>query len=471
MVFSSIFFIYLFFPIAMVLYFANKNMKYKNIILIIISLTFYAWGEPIYVCILIFSSIVDYTIGQIIERNRNNKVSKIAVVCSVVINLSLLGVFKYAGFIVQNINTLFNVNLEFTPLALPIGISFYTFQTISYSVDVYRGNVKPQKSFPNFLLYVSLFPQLIAGPIVRYSEIEKQINYRNTSIDDFNSGINRFILGLGKKVLIANVAGSIATSILDSKISSLTLVSGWTGIIMFTVQIYFDFSGYSDMAIGLGRMFGFTYNENFNYPYISKSITEFWRRWHISLSSFFRDYVYIPLGGNKKHQLFNLIIVWLLTGLWHGAYWNFVLWGIYYGVFLIIEKFFIAKYLDKSSNIIKHIYTLIIVVLGWAIFYYTDLSKLGQFLLVIFGASKNSFIDLSTKILLQNNFIFMVVSFMLCTPILKKLNEIILLKISSKTIYENIYYILLITLNVLIIVLVTAALVQETYNPFLYFRF
>ena len=310
MVFSNTLFLYLFLPINLILYYAVKNRKWKNFILIIFSLAFYAWGEPVWIFLLIFSSLVDYGHGLFIEKHRGTKLAKIGLLSSICINLGLLITFKYSAFLYENLNTIFNLSLEIPKFSLPIGISFYTFQTLSYTVDVYKGQVKAQKNFSKFLMYVSLYHQLVAGPIVRYSDVEEEIESRVTTIENFSSGISRFTIGLAKKVLIANVAGKFVTQYMNSDLSSITVLEAWFGIAMFTIQIYFDFSGYSDMAIGLGKMFGFTYMENFNYPYISKSATEFWRRWHISLGSFFRDYVYIPLGGNRK----NMILIYSLYG-------------------------------------------------------------------------------------------------------------------------------------------------------------
>lgn len=344
MVFSNTLFLYLFLPINLILYYAVKSRKWENFILIIFSLAFYAWGEPVWIFLLIFSSLVDYGHGLFIEKYRGTKLAKIGLLSSICINLGLLITFKYSAFLYENLNNIFNLSLEIPKFSLPIGISFYTFQTLSYTVDVYKGEVKAQKHFSKFLMYVSLYHQLVAGPIVRYSDVEEEIESRVTTVENFSSGISRFTIGLAKKVLIANVAGQFVTQYMNSDLSSITVLEAWFGIAMFTIQIYFDFSGYSDMAIGLGKMFGFTYMENFNYPYISKSATEFWRRWHISLGSFFRDYVYIPLGGNRKNMIFNLFVVWFLTGIWHGASWNFILWGLYFGILVYLEKRFYLEF-------------------------------------------------------------------------------------------------------------------------------
>ena len=338
---------YLFLPICLLLYFILHGIKARNYLLLVMSLLFYAWGEPKWIILMIVTTLIDYGAGLLVDQYRGQKLAKWALAGSVVITLSFLAVFKYLGFFNQNLNQIFGAELPTQIFNLPIGISFYTFQAITYVVDVYRGKAQVQRSYANLLLYVALFPQLIAGPIVRYTDIAAQLENREMTLPGFSKGITRFVTGLGKKVLLANIAGQVATSLIGGDLSKASVLGAWLGIFAYTFQIYFDFSGYSDMAIGLGHMFGFTYVENFNYPYISKSITEFWRRWHISLSTFFRDYVYIPLGGNRRHQLRNMFIVWALTGLWHGASWNFVLWGLYYFVFLAIEKLFLGKFLEK----------------------------------------------------------------------------------------------------------------------------
>lgn len=329
---------YLFLPICLLLYFILHGIKARNYLLLVMSLLFYAWGEPKWIILMIVTTLIDYGAGLLVDQYRGQKLAKWALAGSVVITLSFLAVFKYLGFFNQNLNQIFGAELPTQIFNLPIGISFYTFQAITYVVDVYRGKAQVQRSYANLLLYVALFPQLIAGPIVRYTDIAAQLENREMTLPGFSKGITRFVTGLGKKVLLANIAGQVATSLIGGDLSKASVLGAWLGIFAYTFQIYFDFSGYSDMAIGLGHMFGFTYVENFNYPYISKSITEFWRRWHISLSTFFRDYVYIPLGGNRRHQLRNMFIVWALTGLWHGASWNFVLWGLYYFVFLHIPS-------------------------------------------------------------------------------------------------------------------------------------
>ena len=467
MVFSSLIFLFIFFPLTLLLYFIARNIKTKNFILVVASLIFYSWGEPVWVILLIFSSILDYTVSHAIEKHRNQPITKFYLAVSVIINLGLLAIFKYSGFFISTINSAFGLSLPEPAFSLPIGISFYTFQTMSYSIDVYRGNVKAQKSFMNFLMFVSLFPQLIAGPIVRYSDIEDQISKRTVTTEAFSAGTTRFMAGLGKKVLIANYAGSLATSLLKD-IDSAAVMSVWFGVLFYAFQIYFDFSGYSDMAIGLGKMFGFDYPENFKYPYISTSITEFWRRWHITLSSFFRDYVYIPLGGNRvgiPRQILNLLIVWGLTGLWHGASWNFVLWGLYYFFFLCLEKFILKKFFDKIPSPIRWLYSMSVVLVGWMIFYFDDFQTLITAFSVAFGHAGNAFTDPVSETLVINNVPFILIAAIASTPVLNVIRRLVE---KSSPLSESI---LRIVYNIVMLILCVASLVGSTYNPFLYFRF
>ena len=467
MVFSSLIFLFIFFPLTLLLYFIARNIKTKNFILVVASLIFYSWGEPVWVILLIFSSILDYTVSHAIEKHRNQPITKFYLAVSVIINLGLLAVFKYSGFFISTVNSVFGLSLPEPAFSLPIGISFYTFQTMSYSIDVYRGNVKAQKSFMNFLMFVSLFPQLIAGPIVRYSDIEDQISERAVTTEAFSAGMTRFMAGLGKKVLIANYAGSLATSLLKD-IDSAAVMSVWFGVLFYAFQIYFDFSGYSDMAIGLGKMFGFDYPENFKYPYISTSITEFWRRWHITLSSFFRDYVYIPLGGNRvgvPRQILNLLIVWGLTGLWHGASWNFVLWGLYYFFFLCLEKFILKKFFAKIPSPIRWLYSMSVVLVGWMIFYFDDFQTLITAFSVAFGHAGNAFTDPVSETLVINNVPFILIAAIASTPVLNVIRRLVE---KSSPLTESI---LRIVYNIVMLILCVASLVGSTYNPFLYFRF
>ena len=468
MVFSSIIFMFTFLPLSLLLYYIMPR-KFKNLILLMISLVFYAWGEPVYVLLMIFTIVFDYIMALIIDSNREDKVkSKVIFIGTIGVNLLILGFFKYYGFLIDNINLLFNLNLQYKNLALPIGISFYTFQTLSYVVDVYLDKVKVQKSLISFALYVTMFPQLVAGPIVKYSDIDYQLTNRKESINKFGQGVDRFIIGLGKKVLLANNIGIIWTTIQGMNIDSISVLTSWIGIIAYTFQIYFDFSGYSDMAIGLGNMFGFEFIENFNYPYISTSISEFWRRWHISLGTWFREYVYIPLGGNRvstlKH-IRNLFVVWLLTGLWHGASWNFVVWGLYYGFILFMEKIILHKILSKTPKFIKHIYTMLLVMIGWVLFGSVDLTSALEYLKVMFGLSGNALVDNSAIYYLYTNIKLLIILTLCSTPIV----SIIFRQIIKKG--KSVGILFAVSINIIIILISIAYLVNETYNPFLYFRF
>ncbi|RDC49678.1 MBOAT family protein [Acinetobacter sp. RIT592] len=466
MVFSNTLFLYLFLPINLILYYAVKNRKWKNFILIIFSLAFYAWGEPVWIFLLIFSSLVDYGHGLFIEKHRGTKLAKIGLLSSICINLGLLITFKYSAFLYENLNTIFNLSLEIPKFSLPIGISFYTFQTLSYTVDVYKGQVKAQKNFSKFLMYVSLYHQLVAGPIVRYSDVEEEIESRVTTIENFSSGISRFTIGLAKKVLIANVAGKFVTQYMNSDLSSITVLEAWFGIAMFTIQIYFDFSGYSDMAIGLGKMFGFTYMENFNYPYISKSATEFWRRWHISLGSFFRDYVYIPLGGNRKNMIFNLFVVWFLTGIWHGASWNFILWGLYFGILVYLEKKILFRVLNKIPKIFSHIYLIVALLVGWTLFYFTDVNRAFEYIKILFGFTNNEFTNNELKLVFINNIYWILIAIVASTPIYPYLKQYI-----GQSRIKSFGQVVEVSLNAVIMICCTSMLIASSYNPFLYFRF
>lgn len=466
MVFSNTLFLYLFLPINLILYYAVKRRKWKNFILIIFSLAFYAWGEPVWIFLLIFSSLVDYGHGLFIEKYRGTKLAKIGLLSSICINLGLLITFKYSAFLYGNLNTIFNLSLEIPKFSLPIGISFYTFQTLSYTVDVYKGEVKAQKNFSKFLMYVSLYHQLVAGPIVRYSDVEEEIESRVTTVENFSSGISRFTIGLAKKVLIANVAGQFVTQYMNSDLSSITVLEAWFGIAMFTIQIYFDFSGYSDMAIGLGKMFGFTYMENFNYPYISKSATEFWRRWHISLGSFFRDYVYIPLGGNRKNMIFNLFVVWFLTGIWHGASWNFILWGLYFGILVYLEKKILFRVLNKIPKIFSHIYLIVALLVGWTLFYFTDVNRAFEYIKILFGFTNNEFTNNELKLVFINNIYWILIAIVASTPIYSYLKQYI-----GQSRIKPFGQVVEVLLNVVIMICCTSMLIASSYNPFLYFRF
>jgi len=471
-VFSSLTFLYCFLPVCILLYFAGRTVNYKNWVLVVASVIFYAWGEPVYVILLVMSAWLNYAFGRMIGGCRGNGDKKWMTI-AVIVNLGLLAIFKYTGFLVTNLNHIAGLSLPVPKIELPIGISFYTFQALSYVIDVYRGEVGVQKSYRNFLLYVALFPQLIAGPIVRYSEIEPQLARRKSTPEGMYYGAMRFCVGLGKKVLIANYTGKIANQLLDGELGSLSTVGAWLGILMFTFEIYFDFSGYSDMAIGLGRLFGFHYSENFNLPYISKSITEFWRRWHISLSSFFRDYVYIPLGGNRKHQFLNLFIVWGLTGLWHGASWNFVLWGLYFFVLLWIEKH-TKRQLRRVPRFARHLLTMFFVVIGWALFYCTSLSRLGQTLGVMFGFRGSGFAGGQIGITLLNSIPLLVVCILGSSAVPRIVGLALAAWSSGESATQGrrvAYALLVFAFDAAILFFATVSLIGSSYNPFLYFRF
>ncbi len=469
MVFSNLIFLYLFLPLCLLLYFLSRGIAAKNAVLIAFSLLFYAWGEPLYVFLMIGMAAANWAFGLWMGRGRR----KLQLVLAVIVNLGCLAVFKYAGFFVENLNAIFGASLAVPQIPLPIGISFYTFQALSYVIDVYRGQVGVQRSFWRFLLYVSLFPQLIAGPIVRYSDVEQQMDARACNYEDIFYGMTRFCIGLGKKVLLADCAGKVASQILDGQLSAATTLGMWLGVILFTFQIYFDFSGYSDMAIGLGRIFGFKYPENFRLPYIARSITEFWRRWHISLSTFFRDYVYIPLGGNRKHVYLNLLIVWALTGLWHGASWNFVLWGMYFFVLLCIERLFKAQ-IKRIPTALRHVLTLFLIVISWNIFYFTDASRLGQSFAVLFGFDGAGFSGQTTSIQLLNNLPLLLTCAVGCTPLPQMLGNAFGMLCAGKEhegTKQKVYVFVTYAFDLALLALCTVALAGTSYNAFLYFRF
>lgn len=472
MVFSSLFFLCVFLPVNIILYYAVNNNTYRNVILIVSSLVFYAWGEPVWILVLILSGFFNYFIGTSIEKNRENGKGKGIVSLAIIANLFILGFFKYFGFFVENLNTLTGIDIPIIDIGLPIGISFYTFKSISYIVDVYRGEVKAEKSPFEFLLYVSLFHHLVAGPIVRYKDVEENIKKRAISFNAFNNGVERFIIGLGKKVIIANQANEFSKVFLDMNYSSLPVLGAWAGILLFAIEIYFDFSGYSDMAIGLGKMYGFHYKENFNYPYIAKSATEFWRRWHISLTSFFKDYVYIPLGGNRKFHIRNMLIVWLLTGLWHGASWNFVIWGLYFFVLLVIEKYLLFKIEKKIPKIIWRLYFVVIILVGWVFFYHSSLSDAIQFLGIMFGAGASSFSSSEVEIFLNSYIIFIGIVLIGCTPFIKSIFQRIKGHMEKKQIgVYSVDQIVKSIVNTAIFIMSIIMLVGQSYSPFLYFKF
>lgn len=475
MVFSSLLFLFYFLPAVLLLYFLVPK-KLKNALLLVASLVFYAWGEPVYVVIMLAVIAVDYLHGRIIQRRKDTgdlRGAKIALVSAVILNLAALGFFKYSNFLIGNLNAIPGVDIPLLKLTLPIGISFYTFQSLSYVIDVYRGDVKAQRNIISFGAYVALFPQLIAGPIVQYKTIDRQLTGRTENFDQFGDGVRRFVTGLGKKVLLANTIGLIWTQISAMNPADVPLLTAWIGILAFTFQIYFDFSGYSDMAIGLGQMFGFTFLENFNYPYMSKSITEFWRRWHISLSTWFRDYVYIPLGGNRRGlpiQIRNILIVWMLTGVWHGASWNFVAWGLFFGVLLTAEKLFLLKWLEKAPSFVSHLYTMLMVILSWALFAFDSLSAGFSYIGAMFGAHGAGLYDSRSLYLLLTNGLLLLVGAIGCTSLPKRAvarlenGRLALSRPAISTIAAGVVLLAISTLSV-------AYLVDASYNPFLYFRF
>lgn len=468
MVFSSLLFLFYFLPPVLALYYLAPR-QLKNLVLLIASLIFYAWGEPVYIVLMLFSAAVDYSHGLLIERWRHRPLTaRWFVLSSVLVNLGLLGFFKYAGFFMENINALFHTGFDPLDLPLPIGISFYTFQTMSYTIDVYRGSAPVQRNFVSFAAYVSLFPQLIAGPIVRYKTIAHQLSGRRESIDLFAQGIKRFVVGLGKKVLLANNIGMLWAEIQTIPAAELPVLTAWLGLVAFGFQIYFDFSGYSDMAIGLGRMLGFTFQENFNYPYIARSITEFWRRWHISLGTWFRDYVYIPLGGNRlglAGQYRNLLLVWLLTGFWHGASWNFVLWGLWFAVLLACEKAGMLRLLERLPRAVGHLYVIGAALLGWLLFVAADLPDGPMaWLKVLFGLASNPLYDARLLWHLAGNGTLLAALTLGSTPLPSRAAQLFSQRWRAGAAAAPAFYLLL-------LLAVTAYLVDASYNPFLYFRF
>lgn len=464
MVFSSLLFLFLYLPVIFIIYYITPY-KFRNLFLLLANLVFYGWGEPVFVCLMIFSTLVDYTHGYFINKYRDNKkVAKRFVVSSVIINLGLLGFFKYTGFITNTLNVLPFLDIPSLAIPLPIGISFYTFQTMSYSIDVYRGDAPVQKNIITFGTYVSLFPQLIAGPIVRYKDVAYQLDHRKETFSQINHGVKLFLAGLSKKVLIANQMGLLWDS-LRGTMEQNGIIANWIGIIAYSFQIYFDFSGYSDMACGLGNMFGFEFLKNFNYPYISKSITDFWRRWHISLSTWFREYVYIPLGGNRKgvfRNIINLLIVWGLTGFWHGASFNFILWGLYFGIILIIEKFVLKRFLDNLPSVLQHIYSLVIILFGWLIFYFEDMGEMGRYLVSMFNVS-NGLLNHDALVMVLSYLPLLIAAGIASTPVASKLYD----KLKDWKwcwVPETV-------LTIASLLICTGTLVSQSYNPFLYFRF
>ena len=469
MVFSSLTFLFLFFPIVIGVYYLCPRAL-RNLWLLAASLLFYAWGEPVYIRLMVASILFNYLCGlgvAALQKREKKGVAKALLILCVAGNIGALGVFKYADLLIGTINGIAGSHLALLELALPIGISFYTFQALSYVIDVYRGTVAAQKNPITFGTYIALFPQLIAGPIVQYKTVEEQLSCRRETAAQFAAGIGRFTVGLGKKVLIANQVGALWDTVSALPQAQLAAGTAWLGALAFTFQIYFDFSGYSDMAIGLGKMLGFEFLENFDYPYLSRSITEYWRRWHISLGTWFREYVYIPLGGNRhglSRQILNLIIVWGLTGLWHGASWNFLLWGLYYGVILIVEKVWLLRPLQKAPAAVQHLYSLLLIILGWIIFALTDFSAIGGYFAALFGAHGG--LDSSTMYLLTSNLILLVIAGFASTRLPAKLAAGFVQRLTpaGQTAVKCIFY-------TGVLLMCIAFLVGDSYNPFLYFRF
>lgn len=464
MVFSSLVFMFAYLPITLLAYYLVPRQG-RNIFLFIVNLIFYGWGEPKLVLLMVFNIFFNYIGGWLVDKYRADaKKKKLFLILTCVLDIGILAVFKYTGMITETLNMLPFLNIPELQISLPIGISFYTFQTMSYVIDVYRDDAPVSKNFINFGTYVALFPQLIAGPIVRYRDIAEQLVNRRETLEMFTRGVKLFMVGLAKKVIIANTMGTLTTNIFATTDEN-GVVGTWVGMIAYTFQIYFDFSGYSDMACGLGNMMGFEFLKNFNYPYIAKSITDFWRRWHISLSTWFKEYVYIPLGGNRKgvkRQILNLLIVWGLTGLWHGAAYNFVLWGLYYGLLLILEKFVLKKYLDRLPSFVQHIYTLFIIIIGWGLFYFTDVGQLGAFMVDLFNFGNGICGDQAFN-LIMSNLPMLIIAAVASTPLATTLY----------TRFEHTRFMwipeTLYCMGVLAVS--TASLVNQSYNPFLYFRF
>lgn len=470
MLFSSITFLFLFLPVTVLIYYLVPQ-KTRNLVLLIASLFFYAWGEPVYVVLMILSILLNFFCGKDIGEKRADPVrAKRSLIFAVVMNVLILGFFKYYGLLMETLNVLFPYEIPYRELALPIGISFYTFQELSYLIDIYRGNAKPQQRLLPFALYISMFPQLIAGPIVRYVDIEAQLLNRVMSMRKFGQGVMYFIVGFAKKVVLADSIGALYEQITALSIGSFSVLTAWVGCLAFAFQIYFDFSGYSDMAIGLGKMFGFEFRKNFQYPYIAKNIGEFWRRWHISLGTWFREYVYIPLGGNKcpaSRHLLNLLIVWALTGLWHGAQWNFLVWGLYYGVILILERYVWGRELGRLPVFVQHIYTFVLVLIGWVFFFSPSLGAAMDYLGVMFGAGASAWIDRQGFYFLLTHWLL----FLLCAigSSLRGMNILRLLTGSYES--RRIRQIAACVVYIGMFLVSLAFLVTESFHPFLYFRF
>ncbi|RJG21978.1 MBOAT family protein [Paenibacillus thiaminolyticus] len=469
MVFSSVVFLFTFLPAALLLYYASPR-RGKNAALLLISLLFYAWGEPVYIVLLLFSAVTDYVNGLLIERFRGRTaLQRLTLIFSLGVNVGVLCFFKYADFLIDSLNGAFGTTIAPLDLPLPIGISFYTFQTMSYTIDVYRGRCKAQRSFIDFAAFVSMFPQLVAGPIVRYDEVEKQLSERSITLEQIGYGVRRFIIGLGKKVLLANNIGML-WDMSRSGVDDLTTAGAWIGIIAFAFQIYFDFSGYSDMAIGLGSMLGFRFPENFNYPYISASASEFWRRWHMTLGSWFRDYVYFPLGGSrtsKPRLVLNLFVVWFLTGLWHGASWNFILWGLYFGLLIGLEKLFLGSWLERLWRPVRHAYLIAAALFGWVLFGLDDIASITNYMGKMLGLGDSGFLSGTDMYNLRNYGLLLIILVISATPLAARVSALLQRRPALQAAVSFADYGLLAGM----LFASTAYLIDGTYNPFLYFRF
>lgn len=467
MIFSSLIFLYAFFPLCLIAYFLVKPIKGKNAVLIALSLVFYAWGEPVRIAFLLLSAVINYFVGIGIGKAKTEKIQKLILAGGLIYNIGMIGVFKYSGFIAENINSIFRVNIPVPDIAVMAGISFYTFQIISYIVDCYWGKIEPQRNFFKLLLYICLFPQLIAGPIVRYSTIAEEIDNRHTSIADLSDGLTRFVVGLAKKVILADQLLRIVNDFLEGKVGALTIAGTWYGIILYSLYIYFDFSGYSDMAIGMGRMFGFHFNENFNHPYLCKDIQEFWQRWHISLGTFFRDYLMPVTFFGRRNKYLSLLLIWLCTGIWHGASWNYVIWGLYYGAFIMIENALGKKRMNKIPMVIRHIYSKLVIIIGFGIFYFEDFNELGMFFRNLTPANPNGWGSVIEVISLCNN-LWLIVAAVICTfPIMGAAK-----KLAARS--EGWDTAISVSRTVVcagLLLLSSVLLVDATSNAFLYWRF
>lgn len=470
MVFSSLYFLYLFLPVCLLCYGLSPSLTVKNITLTAFSLIFYAWGEPTYILLLLLSVLMNYLFGLGIggfQKKDNQSGAKVVMIVSLIFNIGLLGIFKYSGFIAENLNLIPGVNLPIPKLTLPIGISFYTFQILSYIIDLYWEKIDVQRNPLHLLLYISMFPQLIAGPIVRYATIAEEIKNRKTTLADLSEGLTRLMIGLGKKVILANHLSVIVDQFFGTPGSVLSVTGTWYAVIVYAMQIYFDFSGYSDMAIGMGRMFGFHFDENFRHPFLCKDISEFWQRWHISLGTFFRDYLlYVPIFG-KRRKYGGLFLVWFCTGLWHGASWNFIIWGLYFGVFILIEQLIGKKRMKKIPIVIRHIYNKIVIIIGFGIFYFENLGRLGDFFKNLFGLNGNALFDNVVQLSVQNNLFLLLAALICCFPLYEGLQKL-------KTRYAAAVYavdMFQTVCNAALLIVSSILLVDATNNPFLYFRF